>query len=86
MPAVLVLGNFPDAPVTTPVHLPSQVQDPTAPETTVPVEDAAVADAERPPLTVAPASSSPLEDHEINMSSENRYPTRERRPPARMDL
>ena len=53
---------------------------------TVPVEDAAVADAERPPLTVAPASSSPLEDHEINVSSESRYPTRERRPPARMDL
>ena len=84
--AVPPLGNVPDAPVTTPVHLPSPVQGPTVPETTVPVEDAAVADAESPPLTEAPASRSPLEDNEINVSSESRYPTRERRPPARMDL
>ena len=40
-----------------PVHLPSQVQDPTALETTVPVEDVTVADTERLPLTVVSTST-----------------------------
>lgn len=86
VPAELSLGDSSDALVNTPVHLPPHVQDPTTPETTVSVEDVTATGTETSSFTVAPATSSRLEDHKTNVPLDKRYPTRERRPPTRLDL
>ncbi|XP_034561964.1 uncharacterized protein K02A2.6 [Notolabrus celidotus] len=84
-PAELPLGEFPDVAVNTPDQGPTQMPDLTGLETNVSVADATVMETETPSFSPPPTASSPLKNHEL-VSTERRYPVRERRPPARLSF
>ncbi|XP_061151222.1 uncharacterized protein K02A2.6-like [Syngnathus typhle] len=88
-PAELSLKDLPDssAHVKTPVPIPSQVQDSITLAPPVPAEDAHETETLTSSFAEAPATSSPLVDRGADpVPPDRRYPIRERRAPARLDL